>query len=349
MYIGEQISFPTSERLRLSRQLGCERVVIDARPLDEVMGPDGRWDAEKIRAFTARVAAEGLRVEVMALDVGSLLLDSLYAPERAEALAEELRANIRAAGAAGIPCLKFNVQMVGITRTGMVTGRGGIKCSAFRLEDYSPEKDSRFSYRGVVLPDEDTADGKGTAGQKSAQEVPGVTEAQGWQALSYLVNALVPTAEEAGVKLAAHPHDPAYPVGGLNGVHHNLGSIEGMRRFLDLANGSPALGLNFCQGTIAEMSTEGTDYVIRAIREFGPGGHIFMVHFRNIRGGHLDFHECFPDEGDVDMAACVRAYRDAGYSGILCPDHVPLSELDPDRTRFFAFALGYTKGLLHAA
>jgi len=28
---------------------------------------------------------------------------------------------------------------------------------------------------------------------------------------------------------------------------------------------------------------------------------------------------------------------------------VPLSELDPNRERFMSFALGYTRGLLHAA
>jgi D-mannonate dehydratase len=59
-------------------------------------------------------------------------------------------------------------------------------------------------------------------------------------------------------------------------------------------------------------------------------------------------HECFPDEGSVDMAACIRAYRDVGYRCMLCPDHVPLSDLGPARERFFAFALGYTKGLIQA-
>lgn len=49
------------------------------------------------------------------------------------------------------------------------------------------------------------------------------------------------------------------------------------------------------------------------------------------------------------MAACVRACREVGYDGILCPDHVPIFEPYPARESFFAFALGYTQGLLHAA
>jgi mannonate dehydratase len=121
-----------------------------------------------------------------------------------------------------------------------------------------------------------------------------------------------------------------------------------MKRFLDIAPESPSHGLNFCQGTIAEMSSDPNQIVQDAIREFGQRKRIFMVHFRNINGGYCDFHECFPDEGSVDMAEAIRAYREVGYDGILCPDHVPVSDLDPARERFFAFALGYTKGLLHA-
>jgi len=44
----------------------------------------------------------------------------------------------------------------------------------------------------------------------------------------------------------------------------------------------------------------------------------------------------------------MRAYREVGYEGILCPDHVPVSDLDPARERFFAFALSYTKALIQA-
>ncbi|WP_376087466.1 mannonate dehydratase [Roseomonas sp. CCTCC AB2023176] len=182
-----------------------------------------------------------------------------------------------------------------------------------------------------------------------ANTIPGVTEAQGWECLERFVEAVLPTAEQEGVRLAGHPHDPAYPPGGLNGVQHVLGSTAGLRRFLDLAPGNRSHGLNFCQGTVAEMSPAPNATVQAAIREFGARGRIFMVHFRNIRGGYCDFHEVFPDEGDVDMAESIRNYRAVGYDGILCPDHVPLSDLDPGRERFFAFALGYTRGLLQAA
>lgn len=245
-----------------------------------------------------------MKLEGLALDVGSILLDSLRDRPKAEKTAERLRQNIRAAGEAGIPMVKYTVAMVAITRTGVTDGRGGMKCSTFEAARYAPEADAAFSYWGTVLP-EDGAGGAHTpkalmktaeaGGQVMAAEAGGITEAEGWEAIEFLVNAILPTATEAGVRLACHPHDPAYPPGGLNGVHHVLGSLDGLRRFLDLAPGNPFHG-NFCQGTIAEMSKDPNAVVLEAIREFGPQKKIFMVHFRNIMGGYLDFREAMPDE-----------------------------------------------------
>ncbi len=348
MYIGEQLINPPAERLRLSAQLGVERVVIDNRGTD-LFKPGGVWDVDKLRAYREWVESFGLTIDLFALDVGAILLDFLTDEASARQQAEVLKQNIQIAADAGLTALKYNVQMVGITRTGLRTGRGGVQYSGFKLASYSPEADRKHSYWGVGYPtNQDEGDAQSTllCGQKMAKEVPPVTEEGGWRAIEFLVSELVPAADKAGIRLACHPHDPAYPVGGLNGVEHVLGSIEGLRRFIGLS-GSPNHGLNFCQGTVAEMAQEPHRYVIRAIEEFAP--RIFMVHFRNIKGGYLDFAEVFPDEGDVDMNEAVRAYQRAGYTGILCPDHVPLSALDPNRERFMAFALGYTRGLLQAA
>ena len=118
MYIGEQLINPTDERLRLSAQLGCKGIVIDTRPNRDVCNEDGTWDVDRLKAQKARIERFGMKLEGMALDVSSILLDSLRDPPKAEKIAERLRQNIRAAGAAGVPMLKYTVAMVGITRTG---------------------------------------------------------------------------------------------------------------------------------------------------------------------------------------------------------------------------------------
>ena len=148
--------------------------------------------------------------------------------------------------------------------------------------------------------------------------MPPVSEQAGWDAIEFLVDGLVPAADAAGVRLACHPHDPAYPIGGLNGIEHVMGSADGLRRFLALSS-SPRHGLNFCQGTVSEMFREPGKAMIPVIEEFAATGRIFMVHFRNIRGGYLDFQETFPDEGDVDMFEAIKAYQRAGYAARCAP------------------------------
>ena len=353
MYISEQLLDPDERRLRLSTQLGVEAVVIDNRGTDlvSVAGGVASWDAAKLRDYRRWVEGFGLRLDVFALDVGSILLDSLVDLDGARRQRAVLADNIRKAADAGIDCLKYNVQMVGITRTALKPGRGGASNSSFVHAEYRPEDDQKHSYWGVGYPSHQEEGGGASAalcGQKMAREVPAVTPQAGWSAIEFLVEGLVPAAEAAGVRLACHPHDPAYPMGGLNGIEHVVGSVDGLRRFLALSP-SPSHGLNFCQGTVAEMFQQPARHMVPMIEEFAATGRIFMVHFRNIRGGYLDFQEVFPDEGDVDMFAALQAYQRGGYAGPLCPDHVPVSELDPGRERFMAFALGYTRGLLQAA
>jgi len=354
MYISEQLLNPSEQRLRLSTQLGVEHVVLDNRGTELVSAASGgvsAWDATKLREYRRWVEGFGLAIDVFALDVGAILLDSLVDLHSAKKSRDLLARNIAVAADAGITCLKYNVQMVGITRTGLKAGRGGCSNSGFRLAEYSPEADRQHSYWGVGYPthqDEGDSQSALLCGQKQARDVPQVSPQAGWDAIEFLVDGLIPAADAAGVRLACHPHDPAYPPGGLNGIEHVVGSADGIRRFLALS-GSPNHGLNFCQGTVAEMFKEPGRAMIPVIEEFAATGRIFMVHFRNIRGGYLDFQEVFPDEGDVDMFEAIKAYQRGGYRGPLCPDHVPVSKLDEGRERFMAFALGYTRGLLQAA
>lgn len=42
-----------------------------------------------------------------------------------------------------------------------------------------------------------------------------------------------------------------------------------------------------------------------------------------IRGGLHDYCEVFPDEGVVDFVKVIRILRDTGFSGSICPDHMP--------------------------
>ena len=144
-----------------------------------------------------------------------------------------------------------------------------------------------------------------------------VTSEQLWSRLSDFLEAVVPVAEEAGVRLAAHPDDPPMPT--LRSTARLVHQPRLYQKLLDLVP-SPSNALEFCQGTIAEMS-EGSVY--EAIEQYAAQSKIAYVHFRNVRGKVPQYHEVFIDEGDVDMVECLKLYSKHGFDGVMVPDHTP--------------------------
>lgn len=173
-----------------------------------------------------------------------------------------------------------------------------------------------------------------------------VSEEQLWENLKYFLERVVPVAEQANVKLAMHPDDP--PLSPIRGLGRIMRSVENFQKLIDLVS-SPVNGVCLCQGNFTLM----TDDLPSAIRHFGQQGKIFFVHFRDVRGRPEKFIETFHDEGKTDMLACMQAYRDIGFEGVLRPDHVPTMEGDNnDRPGYSSigrlFAIGYIKGLREA-
>jgi mannonate dehydratase len=135
------------------------------------------------------------------------------------------------------------------------------------------------------------------------------------------------------------------PGKGYRGVETVLGTVDGLKRFVSI-KASPYHGLNFCQGTVAEMLDKPGEQIFDVIRYFGTRKKIFNVHFRNIRGRFLDFRETFIDDGDVDMLEAMRVYHEVGFDGMMMPDHVPSIAGDPRGAQAFAFTFGYIKALI---
>jgi mannonate dehydratase len=229
---------------------------------------------------------------------------------------------IRNAARAGIPALKYNMTILGVVRSKPTRGRGGAHYSTFVYEKAVQEAAAPLTEAGPV--------GADTA----------------WERITYFLKRVIPVAEEYKIRMACHPHDPGMPPGkGFRGVDRVLGSVDGLKRFIEISP-SPYHGLNFCQGTVSEMLTKPADQIFDVIRYFGARGKIFNVHFRNIRGGFLNFQETFPDDGDVNMIRAIRVYKEVGYDGMLMPDHVPVIEGDAGGKQAFAYAYGYIQALI---
>ncbi len=167
-----------------------------------------------------------------------------------------------------------------------------------------------------------------------------------WANYAYFMRAVLPVAEEAGVKLALHPDDP--PVEMLGGIARIFKSVDDFKRGYEIGNGSPAWGLDLCLGCCSEMPG-GAANVREMIEFFGPKGRIFYIHFRDVQGTVPDFAECFIGEGNFDAAETMRLLKRSRVHGFLLDDHVPHMEEDtPWGHRGRAHAIGYMQGLLDA-
>ncbi len=179
-----------------------------------------------------------------------------------------------------------------------------------------------------------------------------VSHEQMWEGLEYFLDAVVPIAEEAGVRLAMHPDDPPQQLD--RNIPRIMSSVDAFRRLLSL-NPSEANGVTFCQGNFALMPEviDGTVTIPDLIHEFGTEK-IPFVHFRDVRGTVEAFQETFHDDGQTDMPACMEAYHDIGFTGAMRPDHVPTlageSNARPGyETLGRLFAIGYIRGLEQAS
>jgi mannonate dehydratase len=295
---------------RTLRQVGIERAVgILPRFHADWREQTGErpWDYAPLAHYRDQVAEAGLTLDVIE-DNPPMDLLRLGRPGRDEEL-EAVCTLIRNMGALGIRVWCYNwMPVLGWLRTSVaVSGRGGASVSGW---DLSRLANSPLTPAGVVD-----------------------SEAL-WSNLEWFLTRVCPVAEEAGVTLAMHPDDP--PVSPIRGIARIMSSVESFERLLELSSSS-AHAVTFCQGNFTLM----TDDVPGLIRELGP--RIAFVHFRDVRGTPKRFVETFHDDGQTDMFACMRAYRDINFSGVIRVDHVPTLEGD------VASVAGYShQGRLHA-
>ena len=141
--------------------------------------------------------------------------------------------------------------------------------------------------------------------------------------LARFLRAVIPTAEEAGIRMAIHPDDPPRPLMGLPRIVSNEDDIA----FILGAVDAPANGLTLCSGSLGAGPANDVPAIAR---RFAP--RIHFAHLRNVRKeADGSFMEADHLGGDTDMVALVRVLleeqkrrRDAGdprWRIPLRPDH----------------------------
>lgn len=325
-----QFDVLTDEKLRFACQIGVGGVQMNTPKLPG----DTHWEAADLRALVDRCHAFDLTLEAIE-NVPIHFYDKamLGLPGRDEQI-EHYQQTVRNMARAGIPILGIHWMPNSVWRTSRTApGRGGAHVTAFDMAVID-QAGSATSY--VAKMDERLA-------TMVVADEPVLTHEQMWDNYAYFMRAVLPVAEEVGVKLALHPDDPPVPM--LGGVPRIFGSVEGFVKGMELAD-SPAWGLDLCLGCCSEMPGGRID-VMRMIETFGPLGKILYIHFRDVQGTVPTFQECFIGEGNYDPAEVMLALDRVGFDGFLLDDHVP--HMDDDSAwqhRGRAHAIGYMQGLL---
>lgn len=318
------------ERLAFMAQIGVKHLFMWG-PGAPTYSPEGRvigrrgdpapqqgpWVEREIRAILERVERAGLKVGTMMLhDFRDLILGR----PGADAAIERVLQSIRVAGRVGLRTVEYNFYALraqqGYYRS---PGRAGSSYLSYDYEERSAHLEP--------LPD---------VGEHPAEAL--------WGRYERFLDAVIPAAEEAGVRLAVHPNDPPAPI--YRGVAQIISHIQGIERLLDYKQ-QPENGITLDTGVTREWGLNPADL----IRRFGARKQINHCHFRNVKTDKpgLKYREVFIEEGEVDMLEAMKAFYEVGYDRLIYPDHVPRITDDAGARAAWAHAVGHIQGLMRAA
>lgn len=304
-----------SIKWQVAKQLGVDYAVAALPPERYYMKP---WDFKAMLYAKQSLADAGLELQVIEPAPPHYHI-KLGLPGREEEL-EHFKQVLKNMSALHISTMCYNfMPQSGWFRTSFSKrGRGGALVTAF---------DASLVDKAPLLTE---------AGDVSDEKI--------WDNYKWFMDRILPVAEECKVKLALHPDDP--PVPKLQGVARIFRSVENIDKALDLYP-SEYNGITLCQGSFAAMG----ENIPEVIRHYGKMKKIFFVHFRDLKGTAEKFQETFHDEGMTDMKACVEAYDEVGFNGIVRTDHAPVMAGESGDNPAYEmlghiFATGYLKGLM---
>ena len=273
--------------MRRVKQIGVDYVLTG--------GPKIPWDEAEVRARIDRFKSGGLTLCNMMI---SGFDDVIWGRTGAEAQIEHVIASIRTAGKAGLPVIEYNFYanrlMEGYKEE---TGRAGAGYTAYdyELSRHLPPKD------GVGMH----------------------TRAEQLKRAKRFLEAVVPEAEKANVRLALHPNDPPVPIS--RGSEQLMATVAHWKQYLDLVK-SPFNGMTFDCGVTREMGED----PVAVCRYLGERDCINHVHFRNVvvRKPYVDYTEVFLDDGQVDLFGVMKELVRQKYPRAIYPEHPRAIDVD---------------------
>lgn len=269
------------------------------------------WPLEKIQELKQTVENAGLELSVIeSVPVHEDI--KLGKPSRDQYI-ENYQTTLRNLGEAGIPVVCYNFMPVfDWTRSDL----------AYELEDgstaliFDEEEVNKMDPRTLSLPGWDESYSAEEMNQL-LDEYKEVNNEKLWENLEYFIKAILPVAEEAGVKMAIHPDDPPYSIFGLPRI---ITDNEALNRLIGLYD-SPHNGVTLCVGSFA---SDPKNDAVAILKDMLEKDRVNFMHTRNVKlVGGKSFQESahLSEKGSIDMYEVMKALVDHGFTGPLRPDH----------------------------
>lgn len=291
---------------------------------------DGKlWSLEVILEIKRKIESHGLVWEAIENFDPAIWHDILLDGPKKEEQVELVKEQIRIVGQAGIPIFGYNFSLAGVSsRNKGPFARGGAE--SVGMDGRVDETPIPNGMVWNMVYDENAPVGS----------IERIDHDELWRRLEYFLENIIPVAEEAGVKLAAHPDDPPMPT--VRNTPRLVYQPDMYQKLIDMMP-SDHNQLEFCLGSIAEM-TEGDVY--EATDRYSKQQKVGYIHFRNVVGKVPNYKEVFVDEGDIDMFRILKILKKNNFDGVLIPDHTPQMTCDAPWYAGMAYAMGYMKAAL---
>lgn len=325
----------TQARMRMHKQFGDNYVHMSGPPLP--------WTEESLRAVMDGFRAEGLTVINMMLPTLTAIIYNR--PGRDEQI-RQVQDSLRSAGAVMLPVVEYNFYGHRLTEGYYnLPGRGG---SGYLGYDYNRKTtnaaDDHWAYPAARSADEMALAPREL--QPLPDEGPHTAEEM-WGNITYFLEAVIPVAEKANVRMALHPNDPPAPVS--RGTHQIMNSFAGWKRLVSIVD-SPSNGMTFDCGVSNELG----ENPLEVLRYLADRDRINHVHYRNdiVETPSTKYVEVFPDNGTVNMFAVMRELVRRKYRLGIFPEHPRKNDID-DRLGgdfvAYLYNLAYARGMLQAS
>jgi mannonate dehydratase len=327
----------TDERLRFAAQIGATGLQMNNPSLPG----DEQWEEKDVRELVKRTEEYGLKFEAIENVPTHFYHKAMMGMDGRDEQIENYKSTIRAVARAGVPVLGYHFMpsSVWTTKRNAPT-RGGAVARQFDMAVVEANADNLDLLRSFMP----TTLGRASSMPLFGKDGPVITEDQMWSNYEYFIKAVLPTAEQEGIRLALHPDDPPVPM--LGGVARLFYKPDNFKKAYDIAGKSKAWALDLCLGCCSEMPG-GKANVTEMIEYFAPKGAIAYIHFRDVQGTVPNFTECFIGDGNYNPAEVIALLSKTGFDGFLLDDHVPKMDGDSDwNHRGRAHAIGYMQGLI---